>query len=105
MGFIWVNVTGSGNAYVDNPSPFDGDTITLYANADPGETLQDITARDSQGFAIALATVPVQTFIYNDAWGDVTISVEFSGTTPPGPTPGTVPLWLLFKIAELWKMR
>ncbi len=105
MGFIWVNVTGNGTAYVDNPSPFDGDTITLYADAAQGEQINDITARDSQGYAIALATVPVQTFTYHSSWGDVTISVDFSGTTPPGPTPGSVPPWLLFKIAELNKMR
>lgn len=105
MGFIFVNVTGAGNAYVDNPSPFDGDSVTLYANPDTDEHIEDITARDEQGFAIALGPYQQQTFTYHSSWGNVTISVEFSGTTPPGPGPSSIPIWLLFKIAELNKMR
>lgn len=107
MGFIWVNVTGNGTAYVDNPSPFNLDPVTLYAYPATGETIEDITARDSHGYAIAFDKVTEQTITYHEEWGDVTISVEFSGTTPPGPgpTPGSVPPWLLFKIAELNKMR
>ena len=95
MSNIWVSSYGNGSAWVDNPQPADGDTITLYANADPGETLDDITATDYQGYAIALATTPVQTFVYQAAWNDMYINVFFSGSTPP-PTP----LWLwaiLFK--------
>lgn len=97
MSNIYVSVSGNGYAYVDNSSPSGGETITLYAVADAGETLDDITARDYQGYAIALATVPQQTFTYNSAWGDMYISVVFSGSpTPPTPTPGW--MWaILFK--------
>ena len=91
MSNIWVSVTGNGYAYVDNPQPTGGETITLYAVADAGETLDDITATDYQGYAIALATTPVQTFVYQAAWNDMYINVVFSGVTPP-PTP----LWMWF---------
>lgn len=96
MSNIWVTSTGNGSAYVDNPQPVDGDVITLYCTPDPGETLDDVTATDFQGYAIALATVPVQTFTYQAAWNDMYINVVFSGS--PGPTP--IPFWLwaiLFK--------
>lgn len=95
---VLVNVSGNGTAFVDNPTPLDGDPVTLYAYADPGETLDDIVAVDSHGQYIALAVQPQQTFNYDQTyWGDhITITVQFSGS---GPTPPT-PVWkhvILFK--------
>ena len=96
MSFIYVNVTGAGTAYVDNPSPYDGDSVTLYAIPDTGETLLDCYAVDSQGYSIAIA--PSQPFIYRAAWGDVFITVEFSGVTPPTPT---LPNWLIAVLKKI----
>ena len=90
MSNIWVNSTGNGSAYVDNPQPVGGETITLYCTPDPGETLDDVTAVDYQGYSIALATVQQQTFTYQAAWNDMTITVAFSGS----PTPPTSQAWM-----------
>lgn len=98
MSNIYVNSSGNGYAYVDNSSPVQGDNVTLYCVPDPGETLDDVTATDYQGYSIALATTPVQSFIYQDAWQDMTIYVTFSGGTPPPPPPDPPWKWaILFK--------
>ena len=78
MSNIFVNVTGNGSAWVDNPTPNNGDIITLYAYENTGASLIDITATDYQGCAIALATTNVQQFQYDSTWGDMTINVVFS---------------------------
>lgn len=98
MAFIWVNVSGNGTAYVDNPNPIAGDQVTLYAYADQGEQINDIYALDSGGHYIAMYVQPQQTFTYNSAWGDVSIYVEFSGTTPPTPTYNDI--WIYWKMAK-----
>ena len=98
MSNIFVNVTGNGYAYVTNPTPSDGDIVTLYATPDTGETLDDIIAIDSGGHSIALAVTQSQTFIYRAAWGDVSITVVFSGSTPPTPT--YLPAWLIAVIKK-----
>ena len=85
MSEIILNVYGNGIAYVDNNYPIDGDIVTLQANEDPGEELLDITARESHGYAVALATTNLQSFTYQGSWGDLTIDVYFSGSTPPSP--------------------
>ena len=85
MSDIFVNTYGNGYAYVDNSTPSDGDTITLWCNEDPGEQLLDVQARESHGYAVALATTNIQSFIYRAIWGDLTIDVYFSGSTPPPP--------------------
>ena len=102
MSYIWVSHTGNGIAYVDNASPLDGDNVTLYATPDSGETLQDIYALDSGGHYIAMSVTQVQTFTYHSSWGDVSIYVEFSGTTPPTPT---LPLWLIAVMKKITERR
>lgn len=100
MSFIWVSVSGAGTAYVDNPNPVDGDTVTLYAYPDSGEQINDIYGIDSHGQYVAFSPVTVQSFVYHALLGDITIYVEFSGTTPPTPT---TPAWfyaILKKITE-----
>ena len=97
---ISVSYTGNGYAYVDNPNPLDGETVTLYCEPDEGETLDDVTATDINGYAIALATTEEQTFTYQESWVEMYIDVVFSGTpTPPPPTPTTrrrkhMPIWM-----------
>lgn len=86
MSEIFVLTSGNGTAYVDNAYPLDGDTVTLYAYPDPGETLDDITARESHGYAVALSTTSMQSFTYRSVWNDLTIYVTFSGGTPPFPS-------------------
>lgn len=78
MSNIYVNVIGNGSAWVDNPSPSNGDIITLFAYEDSGAYLIDITARDENGYAVALATTNVQQFQYDSSWGNLTITVKFS---------------------------
>lgn len=95
MSEIFVLVSGNGIAWVDNAYPWDGDTVTLTAQPDLDATLDDITARESHGWAVALATTTVQTFTYDDSWGDLTIYVTFSGGSPPPPPPPEIPAWLI----------
>ena len=78
MSDIYVNVTGNGQAWVDNSNPSHGDIITLYAYEDSGAYLIDITARSEYGYAVALDTTNVQQFQYESSWGDLTIDVVFS---------------------------
>lgn len=99
--YIIVSTTGDGTAYVDNPNPLDGASFTLYATPASGETLQDITARDSHGYSIAMQVVPQYTYTYNEtSWGNyINIYVEFSGTPPIPPTPTlreehSMPIWM-----------
>ena len=98
MSFITVNSTGAGYAYVDMPVVEEGDRFTLYAYPYEGESIEDITATDSHGFAIAIA--PFGPVRYYEVWGDVTINVEFSGSTPPTPTLHEWLIAVLKKISE-----
>ena len=97
MSLIDVITTGNGVAWVDNPDPVQGDTVTLNAIPDTGETLDDIQAWDEHGYSIALYVQQVQQFTWN--YGSMTISVTFSGTpTPPTPTTPRkrkhMPIWM-----------
>ncbi|MBO4695627.1 MAG: hypothetical protein J5656_06930 [Clostridia bacterium] len=94
-----INVTyrGNGYAYIDDPNPEPNQIVTLYAYPDAGETIDDMIATDQHGYFIALdPSRTVQSFQYYSSWGNVQITVIFSGSTPPTPT--TVPIWLLFKM-------
>ena len=100
---ISVNITGNGSAYVTNPTPADGDSFTLYAIPASGETLVDITARDSHGYSIAMVVAQSYTYTYDETnWGNnIIISVEFTGQTPPTPPTPTsgwkqhhMPIWM-----------
>lgn len=100
MSDIQITIIGNGGAYVDNPHPENGDTVTLHANPFAGETLNDIYAVDSGGYSIAMSVTPVQSFIYNSGWGDVFITVEFSGSNPPHQS---ILYWLIAKAANNWR--
>lgn len=103
MSNVYVNYTGNGYAYVDNPTPNPGDPFTLYAYEDPGETLDDITAVEEHGYSVAMATTNVQTLTYNAIWGSyITINVIFSGGTPPPPV---FPAWLIALLSRRQKKR
>ena len=94
MSEIFVFSSGNGYAYVDIQYPYDGQQVHLSAVPDLNEQLLDIQARDHNGYAIALATVEDQDFIYQDTWGDMTIEVYFSGSTPPPPPPPQPQPWM-----------
>lgn len=99
MAKIDVVVSGNGVAFVDDDNPSQGQTVTLTCEPDIGETLEDVLAWDSDGHSIALYVQQSQTFTWNDSWVAMTISVEFSGSTPPPPTPARtkrkhMPIWM-----------
>ncbi|MBR3599700.1 MAG: hypothetical protein IKL53_07455 [Lachnospiraceae bacterium] len=81
MSNIYVNTIGNGTAYVDNPTPVDGDIITIYAYADPGASLLDLVMDDQGGAAIAISVTAVQQLQYDGNWGDCTITATFSHDT------------------------
>lgn len=81
MSNIYVNVIGNGTAYVDNPTPNNGDIVTIYAYANVGATLLDLVMDDQGGAAIAVSVVPVQQISYDASWGDCTITATFSHDT------------------------
>ena len=64
---IIVNYSGNGFAYVDDNNPEPNQLVTLYANPNEGETLEDIVAVDSGGHYIALSVATEQSFRYNSA--------------------------------------
>ena len=81
MSNIYVNVIGQGTAYVDNPTPNNGDVITIFAYANPGAQLLDLTMVDQNGHSIAINVTPVQMLAYDGSWGDCTINATFSHET------------------------
>lgn len=100
MAFIFVNVNGDGTAYVDNPNPLPNDLVTLFAYPDTGAELLDIIARDEGGHSIALSVVPEQSFQYMSAYGNITIDVYFSGSTPPAPVITAKDIAIMFKLSN-----
>ena len=98
MAFITVSVSGNGVAYVDNPTPVDGDRVTLYAYPNSGEQINDIYGLDSEMHYIAFSITTEQTFTYSATLGDIIIYVEFSGTTPPTPS---LPNWLIVVLKKI----
>lgn len=101
MGQIFMNINGNGYAYVSNNYPIDGERVTLTCVPDPGEILLQVFATDSWDHYIALFPDALQqSFIFRDAWNNMYIEVYFSGSTPPGPGPGSFPAWLLFKFKK-----
>lgn len=78
MSNIYVNVTGNGTGWVDNPNPNNGDIITIYAYADSGATLLDVTMQSQYGYYIAVSVTPVQQISYDSSWGDCTIDITCS---------------------------
>lgn len=99
MAKIDVVVSGNGIAYIDDNNPEPNQVVTLTCTPDAGETLDDILAWDSTGHSIAMYVQEVQSFAWNPDWVSMTISVEFSGTTPPPPTPTRtkrkrMPIWM-----------
>lgn len=98
---IYINVSGNGTAYVSNQHPEDGEDFTLYAIPAEGESLispDGITARDSNGYSIAMMQTSEYTYTYQAGWGYyIYISVEFTGTTPPfiRTARKKMPLWMM----------
>lgn len=78
MSSIYVNTIGNGSAWVDNPNPENGDIITIFAYADDGAQLLDLTMQDQNGAYIAIFVQPSQQLQYDGSWGDCTITATFS---------------------------
>ena len=78
MSNIYVNVIGNGTAWVDNPTPNNGDIITIYAYLTPPASLLYITMQSEYGYYIAVDTTPVQQIQYDSSWGDCTIKATFT---------------------------
>lgn len=75
---ITVNANGSGVAYVDNPNPNNGDTVTLYANPVGRKyRLIGIECYDNSFNLIWTATTETTQFTYDSSWGDITIECYF----------------------------
>lgn len=75
---ITVNANGSGVAYVDNPNPNNGDSVTLYANPVGRKyMLFEIICSDSNGLVLWTAQTETTQFIYDSSWGDITIDCYF----------------------------
>ena len=75
---ITVNANGSGIAYVDNPNPNNGDTVTLTANPVGRKyMLIGIECYDDNFNLIWTATTETTQFIYDSSWGDITIECYF----------------------------
>lgn len=98
MDKITIVVIGNGTAYVDDPNPEPNQIVTLQCFPDPNETLDDIYAVDSGGHYIAFTVAPTVYFNYSAAYGNMTITVTFSGSTPPTPTFNM--WWLLKRLAD-----
>lgn len=104
MSDVYVNVSGNGYAYVDNPNPNPGEMFTLYAYEDPGETLDDITATEEHGYSVAMSTINVQTLEYRAIWGSfINIYVVFSGGSPPPPPIFNPAMAAVFKRDDWWR--
>ena len=96
---LYITVEGNGSAYA-SPNPCEEDEpVTLYCIPNEGESLEDIDARDPQGYSVALSVAEEQTFSMTNY--DLTIHVTFSGSTPPQPLPSEkkhkMPLWMMIK--------
>ena len=78
MSNIYVNVIGNGTGWVDNPTPNNGDIITIYAYLTPPASLLDIEMQSQYGYYIAVSVTPVQQSGYDSSWGDCTITITFS---------------------------
>ena len=99
MSKINVSYSGNGYAYISDPDPEPNQPVTLFATPNAGETLDDIVATDQYGYSIALDVQQQQTFRYNSAWGNISIVVTFSGSTPPTPPTPSFNMWWLLKKA------
>lgn len=92
---IYVNVTGNGTAYVDNPSPSEGDEVTLYCTPNGSDILEDVVGETITGYSVALYVQEIQTFTMPNE--SIIIEVTFSGESPIPTTHkhiGGMPIWM-----------
>lgn len=107
MSKIKVQVTGNGSGYVSNPDPPNATEFTIFAYPAENEHLIDMYAMSEDMGSVAIGTEFVQTLIYNDEWGGLTIYITFSGETPPEPPEPPIQYrlaWLLAKAAGRWRI-
>lgn len=96
MADVLLNIFGNGTATTDALPPMvDGEHFTITFTPDPGETLEDVRAFDSNDFPVALPAIVnnVLSMNFRSGWGNLYVDIYFSGSTPPpGPT---FPYWLI----------
>lgn len=98
MAEIYFEITGNGTAYCAPASPTIYEEFTFYAIPYEGESLLDVRCYTAEGYSMA---VPVSTE-FTVAMPDtqyITFYVDFTGETPPTPTPTThrkkrMPIWM-----------
>lgn len=110
MADVYLNVvSGNGSAHTDALPPMvDGEQFTIYFSPDPGEELLSVRAYDSHDYSVALPPVSNNelTMRFRTGWGNLYVDIYFSGGDPPpgpGPSPGDLPLWLLYINNKWWR--
>lgn len=97
---VFVNYTGNGYAYTDNPTAQVGESFTIYATPNGEDRIENIEGTTEGGQSIAMGQGEVETYTYQQAYGSyITVNVTFTGETPPEPpTPKKkehhLPIWM-----------
>ena len=89
MAEVFLNDMGNGYSTTDALPPMvEGEQFTIHFYPDPGETLDDVRAFDSNDYAVALPPVVNDeiTMNFRSGWGNLYVDVYYSGSTPPGPS-------------------
>ena len=106
MADVYLNVHGNGMASTDALPPMvDGEPFTITLTPDPDASVERVVGYDSHDYAVAIPA-PVDNVIYmnfRSGWGSLYVDIYFSGSEPPEPGPGTLPLWLLFLNNKWWR--
>lgn len=108
MARVFINTQGNGYTWVDNEAPTQGETITIHCVPYDDSELLEVQAWTSFDESIALdPTALVQTITYSSAWRNVYIESYYTGSEPSPDPPSikTIPIWLLAKMADNWRLK
>ena len=105
---IYCSATGNGSCYAI-PSAHDGlagETFTIYAIPNDGDSLTDLIARDQHGYSVAITVAEEHTYDASLFPYNLWVEATFTGETPPPPPPPEVevrkkmPIWMypIFRI-------
>lgn len=104
MGKVYLNPSGDGSAYcipAAGTELSNGERFEIYSIPYSGAELLDVRAFDSHDYPVAIPVSDHIVMQFRDGWGNLYVDIYFSGSpTPPGPVPGSVPIWLLKKAAD-----
>jgi len=98
MAQVYFEITGNGYAYVIPSEPSVGEEFEFNAVAYDGDSFVDVTCTDDGGYSVAVPQSP-QFNLIMPSTQFLTFHVEFTGVTPPPPTPERpkrkrMPLWM-----------